>query len=155
MDDSGIRHHDLDPRCQHRHSVSDVGGDYDNRDLQLRGRHMLPRLRDAIARASKLGVRIVAGSDTGYGPSSIGRLSTEVANLVDSGLSPLAAIRAATLTNAQMLARERQIGQIAVGFEADIISVERNPLEYIVTLQDPLLVISNGRVAVDRLNFGR
>jgi hypothetical protein len=33
--------------------------------------------------------------------------------------------------------------------------VERHPIEHVATLQDPLLVISNGRVAVDRLNFGK
>ena len=32
--------------------------------------------------------------------------------------------------------------------------VERNPLEQIGTLQDPLLVINNGRVGLDRLNLG-
>jgi len=33
--------------------------------------------------------------------------------------------------------------------------VEKNPLENITTVQDPVLVISNGRVAVDRLEFAR
>jgi imidazolonepropionase-like amidohydrolase len=145
----------FDPTMEAMKDVADVGGDYDNRDLQLRGRHMLPRLKDTIARAQKHGVKIVAGSDTGYGPASVGRLAIEVANLVESGMSPLAALQAATIVNAQMLGREKQLGQVAVGFEADIIAVERNPLDGVIALQDPLLVISNGRVAVDRLNFGR
>jgi imidazolonepropionase-like amidohydrolase len=145
----------FDPTMEALKDVADVGGDYDNRDLQLRGRHMLPRLRDVIARAHKFGVRIVAGSDTGYGPASVGRLSIEVANLVESGLTPLAALQAATVTNAHMLGRDKHVGQIAAGFEADIIAVERNPLDVVATLQDPLLIISNGRVAVDRLSFGR
>jgi imidazolonepropionase-like amidohydrolase len=145
----------LDPTMEALKDVAEVGGDYDNRDLQLRGRHMLPRLRDMISRAHKLGVRIVAGSDTGYGPASVGRLSIEVANLVDCGLTPLAALQAATLTNAAMLGREKQIGQVAPGFEADIMATERNPLDVVTTLQDPLLIISNGRVAMDRLSFGR
>ena len=145
----------FDPTMEALKDVADVGGDYDNRDLQLRGQHMLPRLKDAIARAHKLGVKIVAGSDTGYGPASVGRVSKEIANLVDAGLSPLAALRAATITNAEMLRLEKQIGQVASGFEADLVVVERNPLEQIATLQDPLLVINNGRVGLDRLNFGR
>jgi imidazolonepropionase-like amidohydrolase len=70
-------------------------------------------------------------------------------------LPPLAALQAATLTNAQMLSREKAIGQLAPGFEADLLVVERNPLDHLSTLQDPLLVISNGRVGLDRLNFGR
>ena len=116
---------------------------------------MLPRLREAIGRAHKLGVNIVAGSDTGYGPASVGRVSIEVANLVEAGLPVLAALQAATINNARMLQREKQIGQIATGFEADAIVVERNPLEHVGTLQDPLLVISNGRIGLDRLNFAR
>jgi imidazolonepropionase-like amidohydrolase len=145
----------FDPTMEAMKDVADVGGDYDNRDLQLRGQHMLPRLKDAIARANKLGVKIVAGSDTGYGPNSVGRLSKEIADLVDAGLAPLAALQAATITSAQMLRLEKQIGQVAAGFEADLIVVERNPLEHVATLQDPLLVISNGRVGLERLNFAR
>src|SRR5688572_13113660 len=55
------------------------GGDYDNRDLQLRGRHMLPRLRETVQSAIKHGVKIVTGADTGYGPTSVTRISHEVA----------------------------------------------------------------------------
>ena len=145
----------FDPTMEAVKDVAAPGGDYDNRDLQLRGQHMLPRLKETIGRAHKLGVRIVAGSDTGYGPTSIGRISLEVANLVDAGLSPLAALQAATMVNAQMLMRDQQIGRIAPGFEADVVVVERNPIDQIGTLQDPLLVISNGRIGLDRLSFGR
>lgn len=145
----------FDPTLEAVKDVASPGGDYDNRDLQLRGQHMLPRLRETIARAYKIGVKIVAGSDTGYGPTSVGRLSMEVANLLESGMTPLAALQAATIVNAQMLLREQQIGQVAPGFEADLLVVERNPLESVTTLQDPLLVISNGRVGLDRLNFAR
>jgi imidazolonepropionase-like amidohydrolase len=145
----------FDPTMEAVKDVADVGGDYDNRDLQLRGQHMLPVLKDAIARAHKFGVKIVAGADTGYGPASVGRVSKEIANLVDAGLTPLAALRAATITNAEMMRLEKRIGQVASGFEADLVVVERNPLEHVATLQDPLLVINNGRVGLDRLNFGR
>jgi imidazolonepropionase-like amidohydrolase len=145
----------FDPTMEAMKDVAEVGGDYDNRDLLLRGRHMLPRLRDAIALAQKLGVKIVAGSDTGYGPSSVGRVAIEVVNLAENGLPPLAALQAATINNAEMLRREKQLGRVASGFEADLLVVERHPLEHLQTLQDPLLVISNGRVAVDRLNFGK
>ncbi len=145
----------FDPTMEAMKDVAAPGGDYDNRDLQLRGQHMMPRLKDAIARAHKAGVRIVAGSDTGYGPSSVARLSIEIANLVDAGMPPLAALQSATTVNAQMLMREQQIGRVAVGFEADVVVVERNPIDQISTLQDPLLVISNGRVGVDRLTFGK
>jgi imidazolonepropionase-like amidohydrolase len=145
----------LDPTYVIVTDVAAPGGDYDLPALQIRGQHMVHRLRDTIRRAHQLGVKIVTGVDTGYGPASLMRVSHEVAALVDLGLSPLQALRAATLVNAELLRKERAIGVIATGFEADLIVVEGNPLERVEMLQDPLLVVSNGRVAVNRLEFGR
>ena len=55
-------------------------------------------------------MKIVAGSDTGYGPTSIARISREAVMLTEAGLSPLQALQAATLTNAELLRLEKQIG---------------------------------------------
>ncbi len=137
------------------YDLAAVGGDYDNRDLLLRGRHMLPRLRETIARAHALGVRIVTGADTGYGPQSMARVSGEILRLIDVGLPPLAALQAATITAAEMLRMERRIGVVEAGYEADLVVVERNPLVDPGTLRDPLLVVSNGRIGLDRLSFAR
>jgi len=131
------------------------GGEYDNAGLQRRGQMMKPVLVDTIARARARGVKIAAGSDTGYGPSSIARISREVIELVAAGLPALAALQSATTVNAELLKLDTQIGQVRQGFEADLIVVDGNPLEQPRALLDPLLVISNGRVALDRLSFGR
>jgi imidazolonepropionase-like amidohydrolase len=131
------------------------GGDYDNAALHLRGSHMLSRLRETVERAYKLGVKIAAGADTGYGPNSVTRISHEVSAFVEIGMTPLQALQAATTTSAEMLGIGKRAGAIEVGLDADLLVVERNPLLDIGTLQDPLLVMSNGRVAVDRLNFGK
>ncbi|MFN2444807.1 MAG: amidohydrolase family protein [Vicinamibacterales bacterium] len=131
------------------------GGDYDNRDLHLRGTHMITRLEDTVKRAHQAGVKLVTGADTSYGPQSVTRISREVAELTRMGMSPLAALQAATTRAAELLHLDKQTGQVSTGFEADIVVVERNPLEHIGTLQDPLLVVSNGRVGLDRLNFGK
>ncbi len=145
----------LDPTYTTVIDLTDAGGDYDVPALRIRGEHMLPRLRDVIGRAHKMGVKLVAGTDTGYGPNSLTRVSQEVAHFVEMGLTPLEAVQSATIMSAEMLRLEKSIGSAEVGFEADLIAVEQNPLERIVTLQDPLLVISNGRVGLDRLDFGR
>jgi imidazolonepropionase-like amidohydrolase len=116
---------------------------------------MLPRLRDAIVRAHKMGVKIVTGGDTGYGPNSLTRIGQEVTHFVEMGFTPLEAIQSATVVNAEMLRLDKSIGRIETGFEADLIAVEQNPLEIITTLQDPLLVISNGRIGLDRLSFAK
>ena len=135
--------------------IAEAGGDYDVPALRIRGAHMVPRIRDTVVRAHKLGVRIVAGTDTGYGPNSLARIGQEVAHLVEMGFKPLEAIQAATVVNAEMLRLDKSIGVVEPGYEADLIAVEQNPLDQVMTLQDPLLVVSNGRVAVDRTNFAR
>jgi len=145
----------LDPTYTTVIDLTDAGGDYDVPALRVRGEHMLPRLRETIVRAHTLGVKIVTGSDTGYGPSSLTRIGQEVAHLVELGFTPLQAIQSATLVNAEMLRLEKSIGVVEAGYDADLIAVEKNPLEHITTVQDPVLVISNGRIGLDRLNFGR
>lgn len=59
------------------------GGNYDNPVLLVRGRAMLPRARDAATRARKIGVRLVAGTDTDYGPRSTRRIPDELAVAVN------------------------------------------------------------------------
>jgi imidazolonepropionase-like amidohydrolase len=145
----------LDPTYTTVIDLSDAGGDYDVPALRIRGEHMLPRLRNVIGRAHRMGVKIVAGTDTGYGPNSLTRVGQEVTHFVEMGLTPLEAIQSATSLSAEMLRLEKRLGSVEAGFEADLIAVEQNPLEKIVTLQDPLLVISNGRIGLDRLDFGR
>jgi imidazolonepropionase-like amidohydrolase len=145
----------FDPTADIVNDLSEPGGDYDHAALKRRGEMMQPILRAAIGRAAKLGVRIVAGSDTGYGPSSIARVSREVGRLAEAGLTPLQALQAATITNAELLRLEKQIGVVEAGFEADLLVVDGNPLENVRTLLDPLLVISNGRLALDRLTFAK
>jgi imidazolonepropionase-like amidohydrolase len=133
----------------------EAGGDYDNRDLQLRGRHMLPRLRETIQSAIKHGVKIVTGADTGYGPASVTRISHEVAAFVDMGMTSLQALQSATSVAADLLNLTSRVGAVEPGLEADLVVVERNPLEQVRTLDDPLLIVSNGRVVVNRLTFGK
>jgi imidazolonepropionase-like amidohydrolase len=145
----------LDPTYTTVIDLAEAGGDYDVPALRIRGEYMLPRLRDVIGRAHRLGVKIVAGTDTGYGPNSLTRVSQEVTHFVEMGFTALEAVQSATTVSAEMLRLEKSVGSVEVGYEADLIAVEQNPLERIATLQDPLLVISNGRIGLDRLDFGR
>lgn len=131
------------------------GGDYDDPVLTLRGAHMLPRLGETVQRAHRIGVKIVTGADTDYGLESLSRISGEVASLVELGLTPLEALRSATTVAADMLGVGGKTGAIQTGLEADLIVVERNPLQDARALADVLVVISNGRVALNRLPFGR
>jgi imidazolonepropionase-like amidohydrolase len=145
----------LDPTYTTVVDLTEAGGDYDVPALRIRGAHMLPRLRDLVVRAHQAGVKIVAGSDTSYGPGSLTRVGLEITNFVAMGFTPLQALQSATLVSAEMLRLERVVGVVEAGYEADLIAVEKNPLDTIATTQDPLLVISNGRIGLDRLNFAR
>lgn len=126
------------------------GGDYDNALLQVRGRHMLPRVREMVARAHAAGVPIVAATDTGYGPESTTRIGHELEELVGIGLTPAEALRSATTTAAELFGIADRTGRIAPGLEADLVVLERNPLDDIRVTQDPVMVILDGTVALRR-----
>ncbi len=134
--------------------LTQPGGEYDSPLLAIRGRHMLPRLRESVRTAYSLGVPIVTGGDTEYGPESVTRIAHEVAYFVELGFTPMDAIRSATAIAAACLGIANRTGTVQVGFEADLILVERNPLDDITALQDVLMVISNGTVALRRIPFG-
>lgn len=131
------------------------GGDYDNPVVHNRGLFMIPHARKMIQRARALGVRIVAGTDSSYGPESVTRVSHEITNFVDIGLTPLEALQSATIAAAELFRIEKQTGALEPGLEADVIAVYENPLENIRAVQDVLLVISNGRIALNRAVFAR
>ena len=122
--------------------------------LRLRGSHMVPRLEQAIRNAHRLGVKFATGADNYYDEQSINRVSLEIMHLVRLGLSPFEAIQAATVSSAELLGLDNRTGRIAPGFEADLLLVPGNPLEDVMVLQDVLMVVSNGRIALKRIPFG-
>lgn len=135
-------------------SISSFGqaGDYADPALFLRGQHMAPRRQETVARAIEMGIPIVTGVDTSYDADSYARVSREVQFLVEQGLPPADAIAAATSGAAELLGVSDSAGRIQPGLQADLILVDRNPLDDIRSLQDILVVISNGHVVVNRLD---
>jgi len=119
-------------------------------EVTARSRINRPRNLELTARAMKLGVKIVTGSDVRYDDQF--RVQDEVVELVRVGLSPIEAIRAATSRAAECLMIDTRTGSINAGLEADLIVVERDPTLDIETLRDVLLVVNNGKIAVNRLN---
>ena len=112
---------------------------------------MLPRVRDATARGWKAGVQIIAGTDTDYGPQSTRRIPDELAELVQVGIPPMDAIRSATSLAARCLGIDQRTGVLKAGLEADLIVVDRDPLADVGALRDVVLIVNNGRIAVNRL----
>lgn len=83
------------------------------------------------AQAEAAGVAVMAGSDAidAYITHGFG-LHDELAQLVQAGLSPAQALRAATLTPAQHMGLD-YLGSVESGKLADLVIVHRNPLENI------------------------
>jgi imidazolonepropionase-like amidohydrolase len=122
--------------------------------LRLRGMHMVPQLEEVFRSAHRLGLNIATGADNYYEVDSINRIATEVAHFVRMGMSHFEALQSATVVSAELLHLQDRTGRIEEGFEADLILVPANPLEDIAALQDVLLVMSNGQVALKRIPFG-
>ena len=103
-----------------------------------------PQIQDTFGRAFKRGVPIAYGTDAGVYPHGLNAL--EFGYMVEAGMPEVKALQSATITNAQLLKSENELGQIAVGFYADIIATDSNPLEDIKTLESIPFVMKNGLV---------
>jgi imidazolonepropionase-like amidohydrolase len=101
----------------------------------------------AVRRAVKAGVRIAFGTDSAVSPH--GRNAEEFALLVDHGLTPAAALRAATSVDATLLGLDGKVGTLEAGKEADVIAVPGDPLADIHATQKVLFVMRGGKVYRD------
>jgi imidazolonepropionase-like amidohydrolase len=105
--------------------------------------------RESIGRAVEAGVKIAMGTDSGVVPH--GRNLTELAQMVNVGMTPMAAIEAATRVAADNLGVGDARGTIEAGKDADLVAVAGDPLADITLLGDPANVtdvwLSGGRVA--------
>ena len=82
----------------------------------------------AVRLAQDAGLRIGAGSDAGSPLTPHGALIDELLALVDAGMSPGDALKAATRGAARVLGLGHELGQVAPGFLADLVLVPENPL---------------------------
>ncbi len=115
---------------------------------------ILPKAEAAMAamsashkKAYAAGVKVAFGTDTGV--SKHGDNATEFAVLVQNGLTPMQAIRAATVSAADLLGRD-DIGTIEAGKTADIIAVAASPLTDVRALEHVDFVMHKGVVAVGK-----
>jgi imidazolonepropionase-like amidohydrolase len=123
-------------------SVYAAGLDADKTDFT---RRIVDRHKQSFQKALARGVKIVFGTDAGA--FEHGTQAVEFGRMVDYGMKPLEAIRAATTGAAELLRMEAQIGTLAPGAYADLIAVEGNPLEDIAALRRVRFVMKSGSVA--------
>ena len=112
--------------------------DRDRRRIALLGR--------IVAALDRAGAPIATGTDL-ENPLVIPGFSLhhELELLVQAGLSPLAALRAATRSGAELLGRSRELGAVAAGLGADLVLLDANPLDDIRHTRRVAGVMARGR----------
>jgi imidazolonepropionase-like amidohydrolase len=100
--------------------------------------------RKAFQAAVKAGVKIVFGTDVGG--FDHGQQAREFSFMTKLGMSPLEAIRSATVRGAELLRREADLGAIAKGRLADLVAVEGDPLADIRAMEHVSFVMKGGHV---------
>jgi imidazolonepropionase-like amidohydrolase len=110
--------------------------------IHRKNEEMKPHVGRSVRAAIKAGVRIALGTDAGTFPH--GDNARELAALVEHGLSPLGAIRAATLHAAALLGTPDR-GAITPGRLADLVAVPGDPLENVRVLESVRFVMKGGR----------
>jgi len=90
------------------------------------------------------GVTICNGSDVGVFAHGTNALELEL--MVEYGMSPVAALKAATSVNARILHRENDFGRVATGLLADLVAVGGDPSQRIGALRAVRFVMKNGVV---------
>jgi imidazolonepropionase-like amidohydrolase len=99
--------------------------------------------RESFARAVKAGVKIAFGTDAGIYPH--GDNAKQFAFMVKWGMTPAAAIRAATSSAAELLGR-KDVGVLAPGRYADLVAVKGDPLQDVTVLEHVDVVMKGGSV---------
>ena len=119
---------------------------------QIEARDFRQHHVESVQKALEAGVKVVAGTDAGGWEH--GNNARELQCLVESGMSPMQALVAATGWASECLGLEKEIGTIQRGKAADLLLVDGDPLRDISILQDKSrvkLVMKDGHVYSNRL----
>jgi imidazolonepropionase-like amidohydrolase len=112
-------------------------------EVREKGRRITEQATRSLRLAIREGVPIAYGTDAGVYPHGLNANDFPV--LVEAGLSPLEAIRTATLAAADLLGVEDR-GALEPGLLADVVAVPGNPLEDVTALREVIFVMKGGAV---------
>ena len=105
----------------------------------------LARFRSTRGRLHELGAFLVCGTDAGIGPAKPHDvLPYALADLVGIGLTPAQGVRAMTLDAARACGVGRTKGQLAPGYDADLLALRGDPLDDVDAIHEPIAVWSRG-----------
>jgi imidazolonepropionase-like amidohydrolase len=100
--------------------------------------------REGFAKAVEAGVRIAFGTDSGTYPH--GMNAKQFASMVKYGMTPVEAIRSATVVAAELLGWTDRVGALEPGLFADLVAVEGDVMNDVDLLTDVAFVMKGGRV---------
>src|SRR6266566_2642838 len=115
-------------------------------ELQAKAAEVFPRARETIKKAVERGARVACGTDAPAIPH--GRNAKELLALVDRGMTPLQALRAATTVSAELIDVDDR-GRLSPGLLADVVAVPGNPLDDIGAVESVRFVMKGGQVYRD------
>lgn len=109
--------------------------------------------RQGFTRAHAAGVDIVYGTDAGVYPHGLNARQFHI--MVERGMTPMQAIKAATSLSAKHMGWEDRVGSVAPGKFGDVIAVKADPLRDIAVLEDVAVVVKDGLVFKMPAGLGR
>jgi imidazolonepropionase-like amidohydrolase len=113
-------------------------------ELRKKAAEVFPIAKSVLAKAMAAGVKICCGTDAPAIPH--GDNAMELVALVERGMSPTQALRAATVTSAELIGREDELGRLQDGYLADIIAVPGDPSRDITVTRDVRFVMKDGQI---------
>ena len=114
-----------------------------------KAREVRVHIHEAFRAALRNGVKIAFGTDAGVFPH--GDQVHEFKLYVDMGMSPMAAIKTATSSAAELIGWEKKVGAVESGRYADLVAVRGDPLKDITELERVAWVMKGGKVYKDEL----
>jgi imidazolonepropionase-like amidohydrolase len=112
-------------------------------ELQAKAAEVFPKARAMLGKAIAAGVKIACGTDAPAIPH--GENAKELWAMVDRGMTPMEALRAATIRSAELIDVDDR-GRIAEGLLADLVAVHGDPSADITVTQDVQFVMKGGQV---------
>jgi len=102
------------------------------------------RQRESFRRAHAAGSYLAFGTDAGVYPH--GDNAKQFAKMVEWGMTPIEAIRAATLEGAKLMGWQDRVGALQPGYYADVIAVQGDPTQDVRVLEHVRFVMQGGAV---------
>lgn len=107
---------------------------------------------NSIRKLVAAGVPVAMGTDAGTPYNTFGHwVVNELKMYLDAGMTPVQVLNSATKVAAKLLRVDQTVGQVADGFEANFVVLEKNPLDDFAAFEQETAVYRKGRCLVNRL----